>query len=218
MSQKYPVQVALGAAIQAYDTNKRVIERDFSRDANGDILTTPNRVLIRDYLEQNIVSDAYLTQADEMISYLQQVAIIQSLTKGRTQNFLDSINQLLLEDSLRTSDFGLLAWAPKLFQDYRKADEVRERWSGYEITSRFIGKVGDTISTKFTVIDTKFVPDFNSYSVFGHDDNHNLITFFTKDPEKVCSTGVVKGRVKSHRNSGYHNNAKVTTLNYVKAG
>ena len=218
MSQKYPVQVALGAAILAYDNNKSVIERDFIRDANGNICTTPNRVLVRDYIEQNTVSGEYLAQADNMISYLQQVAIIQSLTNGRTNNFLDSINQLLLEDKVSISDFGLLAWAPKLVNDYRKADEVKERWSGYEITSRFIGKVSDTISTKFTVIDTKYIRDFNSYSVFGHDDNHNLITFFAKTPEKVCSTGVVKGRVKSHRNSGYHNNAKVTGLNYVKAG
>lgn len=218
MSQKYTVQDALGAAIQAYNTNQRVVERDFSRDANGNIQITPNRVLMLNYLEQETVNTECVSQVEELISYLQQVAIIQSLTKGRTQNFLDSINELLLKDAVTSTDFGLLAWAPKLFSDYHKADEVKERWSGYEFTSRFVGKVGDTISINFTMIDSKYIKDFNSYSVFGHDDHHNLVFFFTKDPEKVCCTGIVKGRVKSHRNSKYHNNAKVTTLNYVKAG
>jgi hypothetical protein len=219
MKQKFPTLEVLATAIAAFAHNQDRIERDAITTDDGCTII-PNRQLIREYLDGNranlqIVSDHDRKHAEGIVQYLQQTGIMQTLV-SRGDKFLTQINNLLSQPSVTAKDFGLMAWAPKLANDYQKKDNIREVSARFEYTSRYIGQVGDKITTEFTLIDSRYIKTMDCYSVYGHDAQGNLIFYWAREQKKIVKAGKIYGRIKTHKRDQYRGDACVTTLNYVK--
>jgi len=214
MKQQFSTLDALATAVAAYSyTEKRIVRVKLS---DGKL---PNRQLITDYLLGRggpfVVNDFHQKEADGIVNYLQQTVIMQSL-KGTPDRFLAQITELVTQQDVLEKDLGILAWAPKLADDYQKRDHVREISARYEHSSRYVGRVGDKIETGFTLLDKRYIKTMDCYAVYGYDDNGNCLFYWAKTLDKVCEVGRIKGRVKAHNEDEYRNKTCVTTLNYVK--
>lgn len=217
MKKNYPTIKAVATAIAAYDHNDRVIVRDPVTDADGKKVQ-PNRQLMSESLDGKVglvVNEFHIKQAEDIIQYLQHVVLMQSL-KTQVDRFLGQITELLANQEVTNKDIGILAWAPHLADQYQKKDHVREVSARYERTSRYIGKVGDKITTDFTMIEKRYIQSMDCYAVYGFDSNDNLIFYWAKVADKICEAGKIHGRVKAHNEDKFRGNAHVTTLNYVK--
>jgi len=213
---RYPTTQALMAAVAAYEFNNRTVVRE-TVTVDG-VETRSNRQLILDSLNGTFVhNEFYQKQAESIITYLQQTGLMQTLANGKTDPFIGNIIGLLTEQEINYRDLGLLAWAPKVADDYQRKDAVREISARYESGSRYIGKIGDKILTQFTLIESRFVHTLECYAVYGHDEYNNLIFYWAKDQKKVVTSGRIQGRVKAQQLDHRHGDARVTTLNYVKA-
>jgi hypothetical protein len=220
MKRKYVTLDILSVAISAFNFNNQQVIRDPGKTEDGrDIV--PNRQLIKDYtngnkllIEKGFAPNSSLT--DDIVSYLQQAQLIQTLL-GKNDQFLHQINAMLLTTEITEREFGLIAWAPKLAADLRKKDSIREVSSQFESRSRYIGKVGDKITTDFTLIESRYVKSMDCYAVYGHTPDDNLIFYWAKDKEKIVVDGKIQGRIKAQQEDQYRGHARVTTLNYVKA-
>lgn len=218
MKQQFPTEHALAVATAAYHYNNSMIVRNTMLSEQGHEIQ-PNRQLISNHLlgkESNLrVNDHYLAEADGIIQYLQQTVIMQSL-KGKPDRFLAQIAELLTAQTIAESDLGILAWAPKLADDYQKKDHVRELSARHERTSRYTGRVGETVTIGFTLIEKRYVQSTNCYAVYGVTEHDNLVFYWAKGLDRVCEVGRIQGRVKAHNEDQYRNRAHVTVLNYVK--
>jgi hypothetical protein len=218
MKQKFPTIQALAVAVSAYHYNNSTIVRNTMLDQNNNEIQ-PNRQLIANHLEgknSNLrVNDHYIAEAEGIVQYLQQTMIMQSL-KGTPDRFLGQLTELLSQQDLLPRDFGILAWAPKLVDDYQKKDHVRELSARYEYRSNYVGRVGDKIDLGFTLIEKRYIKSMDCWAVYGINEQDNIIFYWAKNSDKVCEVGKISGRIKSHKEDEYRGNARVTTLNYVK--
>jgi hypothetical protein len=218
MKLQFPVVKALASAITAYHYNNSMVVRNTMVDNIGNEIQ-PNRQLITDYLEgkhSNLrVNDHYIKEAEGIITYLQQTVIMQSL-KGTPDRFLAQITELITQQDIAVKDFGILAWAPKLADDYQKKDHVRELSARYEHRSNYVGRVGDKIELGFTLIEKRYIKSMDCYAVYGVNEQDNLIFYWARTLNKVCEVGRIHGRIKDHKEDEYKNKARITVLNYVK--
>ena len=213
---RYSTAFALTAAVAAYEINNRTVVRE-TVTVDG-VETRSNRQLIVDSLTGSLViNEFHQKQAEAIITYLQQTGLMQTIANGRTDPFIGNIIGLLSEQEISHRDLGLLAWAPKVTDDYQRKDSVREISARYESGSRYIGKIGEKILANFTLIESRFVHSLECYAVYGHDENDNLIFYWAKDQKKVIANGRIQGRVKAQQTDSRRGDARVTTLNYVKA-
>jgi len=218
MKKEFATAQALATAVAAFEFNKSSIVRaPVTIDGVGFL---SNRQLIQDYLNGNgapfVVNEIHYKQADGIITYLQQVGLMQTLAKGSTDNFLGNIIKLLTEEKITGRDLGILAWAPKVSDDYQKKDHVRQVSAQYELNSRYIGRVGEKVSMTFTHIESRYITSMDCYAVYGHNENGDLVFYWAKDQKKIVKQGRIQGKVKLHDTDRYHGNARVTTINYVK--
>lgn len=217
MKQQYPTLQVLATAVAAYEHNSQRVERNPLQNEGNNIM--PNRQLISNYLQGKgapfVVNDFHVKQAEGIMQYLQQAGIMQTLI-NRGDRFLNQINQLLLEPTVDSKEFGLMAWAPKLANDYQKKDHVREVSARFEYTSRYVGKIGDKIEIDFTLIDSRYIQSMDCHAVYGHDAEGNLIFYWAREEKKILKHGRMRGRVKAQKQDRYRGDAAVTTLNYVK--
>lgn len=217
MKQKFSTLQVVAAAVMAYEHNHRRVERNALYSPEQTIV--PNRQLMLNYLQGNdtsfVVNDLHVKQAEGIMRYLQQTGIMQTLT-NRSDRFLNQINQLLLESTTKSKDFGIIAWAPKLVDDYQKKDHVREISARYEHSSRYVGQPKDKIQTDFVLIDSRYIQGMDCHAVYGHDGRGNLLFYWAKESKKIIQSGRIQGRVKAHNQDIRRGNACVTTLNYVK--
>lgn len=218
MKQQFPTIHALAVATAAYHYNNSTVVRNVMLDAIGNQLR-PNRQLIADHLEgkpSNLrVNDHYIAEADGIITYLQQTVIMQSL-KATPDRFLAQVTELITQQEITDRDFGILAWAPKLADDYQKKDHVRELSARYEYRSNYVGRVGDKIEVSFTLIEKRYIKSMDCWAVYGINEQDNLMFYWARSLDKVCEVGKISGRIKSHKEDEFKNKARITTLNYVK--
>lgn len=212
-----PILEVLATAVAAYEHNNRsIIRNPITIEGVGYV---SNRQLITDYITYNrgpfVVNDIHRTQAEGIVGYLEQNVIMQSL-KGTPDRFLAQVTEIINRKEGNVKEFGIIAWAPHLVDQYQQKDHVRELGARYERTSRYTGRIGETISATFTLIEKRYIQSTNCYAVYGVSDQDNLIFYWAKNLDKVCEVGRIQGRVKAHREESYRNNAKVTVLNYVK--
>jgi hypothetical protein len=215
-----PTLRVLATAIAAYEHNNRSIVRNpVTIDGVG---YYPNRQLITDSVLYNgtfngkfIVNEFHEKQADGVIQYIEQTVIMQSL-KGAPDRFLSQLNEILANKEISIKDFGIVAWAPHLVDQYQQQDHVRELSARHERLSRYTGRIGETVTIQFTMIEKSYIQSTDCYAVYGYTEHDNLVFYWAKNLDKVCEAGRIQGRVKSHREESYRNNAKVTVLNYVK--
>jgi hypothetical protein len=214
MSTTYSSNHALASAVQAFNTNQAVV-RDRVLGENGTVLKHSNRELMLQILENNAVSKESFEQATEILNYLEQNSMLQTLTKGTPDSFLANILETLGQTTVKTREFGLVSWAPKLAHDYRKKEQARGISAQFEGSSRYIGSVREKVTIDFNLISSNYITNIGCFAVYGHDQNGNLVFYWAKNKDSMVS-GAISGRVKSHRLDERHGNAKVTTLNYVK--
>lgn len=214
MKVKFTTLTALAYAIEAYHHNKKQIVRVSEQDL------VANSKLILNGLENNHsiiqpIDEKHFDQAQDCITYLQQMAIMKTLIGNRDQ-FLQTISEIISHDQIDSKNLGLLAWAPKLVDDYRRINSIKEISACYEPNSQWEGSPGDKISMQFRLIERRYNPEYKSYSAYGYNENNNLIFYWTKNSEKIVENGKIVGRIKEHRRDNRRGNACVTVLHYVK--
>ena len=236
--KSYPIREALAAAIYAFDVNdsKVVKETYFKKDVDetnpvGLIENFSNKSIINSYLTRDEktdstipsppikVNESHFTRADEIKDYIQHTILMFTLrsSSGAAPDFMSKINELLQKETVSYHDFGILAWAPKVANDFMIKDKVRETVSQFESTSNFIGAIGKKVSLTFTLIESKFIGrDINCWMCIGHDECGNLINYWAKDESKIVKDGRIDAKVKSHVLSNTQSRYKITMLNYVK--
>jgi len=215
-AKSFPTLQVLATAVAAYEYNKQTIVRNpVTVDGIGYV---SNRQLISDCVQglgaPFVVNEFHTKEAEGIIGYLEQTVIMQSL-KGTTDRFLGQIGAILANSETTDKDFGIIAWAPHLADQYQQKDHVREISARYEYRSRYIGRVGDKVELDFTLIDKRYIKSMDCFAVYGYSQD-NLVFYWAKTLDKVCEVGRISGRVKSHKEDEYRNKARVTTLNYVK--
>jgi hypothetical protein len=213
----YPTQEVVATAIAAFEHNNRTIVR-MPVTIDG-VEYVSNRQLITDYIEGRsgpfVVGNEHRKQADSVVQYLEQTVIMQSL-KGTPDRFLAQLSEKLADKEVNVKDFGIVAWAPHLVDQYQRKDRVREISALYEHHSRYVGHTRDKITTDFTLLEKRYVKSIDCWSVYGYDANDNILFYWAKTLDKVCEVGRIEARIKDHKEDEYRNGAKVTVLNYVK--
>jgi hypothetical protein len=218
--KNYPTLDVLATAVAAYKYNNDSIVR-VPITLNG-VGYVSNRQLITDDVIGNgspfIVNDEHRKQADDIVQYLEQTVVMQSLRagSGAPDRFLGQVAEILAHKETNIKEFGIIAWAPHLVDQYQRKDRIREVSLRYEVHSRYVGHVRDKITTDFTLIEKRYVKSMDCWAVYGHDANDNLLFYWAKNLDKVCEVGRIEARIKDHKEDEYRNDAKVTVLNYVK--
>ena len=209
---------ALALAIFAFRKNGKVV-KETTKDA------TSNKLIVWDYfvpLKTDLprpcveLTEELLDAADAVKTQIDHAVTIGMLTRGHVPGFLGSIHSIIKEDTVKSKHLGILVWAPKLAADLKKAEGLKELSAGYEHKSKFFGKEGDRIEFDFTLIEKRFVRTLDTWSAYGHNEQGHLVKFLTKH-EELCASQRLKARIRKHETNSYHNNAKVTVLNFVKA-
>lgn len=217
MKKEFPTINALAVSIAAFEYNKRTVVRN-AIETESDDKIFPNRQIIQETLmgiRPLVVNEFHTKEAEGIVIYLQQTMIMQSL-KGRSDRFLGQMTELLSNQTVRESDLGLLAWAPKVSDDYQRKDRIREVSARYEHHSRYVGHPRDRITTDFTLIEKRYIKTTDCWAVYGVDAEDNLLFYWARTLDKVCEVGRISARIKAHNEDSFRGNAKVTTLNYVK--
>ena len=209
---------ALAVAIFAFRKNGKVV-----KEATKE--TTSNKLMVWDYfvpLKTELprarieLTEELLEAADAVRTVIDHAVTMDMLMKGRLPSFLESIHDILKEDTVKSKNLGILVWAPKLAADLEKAQSLKEVSAGYEHASKYIGKPGDRIEFDFILIEKRYVRALETWSAYGHNEQGHLVKFLTKH-EELCATGRIRARIRKHEVDSYHNGAKITTLNFVKA-
>lgn len=217
--QRYQTRDAVAAAIYAFDTNGAVIkENTFQNDADSPTglreVFTNKSIISQCVANPEPLQDTHYTRADDVITYIQQAVVMQTLTKGSVNDFVSKMHDILTKPEVTARDFAYVAWAPKLVVDYENTQRVKSAMSLYESTSRFVGALGNKVTVNFTLINSRHYRDHDTYMVTGHDDNGNIITYWANRAEKVVKSGKIVGKVKAHQFGP--SRSKLTMLNYVK--
>jgi hypothetical protein len=114
--EKFPTINILASAIIAFRTNGRVY-REFVRTDEAEY--QPNRLIMTNALHGNHIDKEALEEAELIHKFLNQTHIMQTLTVGKPDGFLHNILEILSLPETTARDFGILAWAPKLFSDLK---------------------------------------------------------------------------------------------------
>jgi hypothetical protein len=201
---------ALAAAIAVYRASGNRVEK-FSDNKLG------NKEQVLDLLDGTSalsITDRDLADAGDLRNYLSQKITLAELTGTRINDFFRDVAKLANADQVAYFSIGQLVWAPKLADDARKQEEIKEDINQYYFTSKYIGREKDRVELTFTSIEVRYLSVYNCYRHVGHDNQGNLITFLNKD--NISGTVRIKARVKGCDTNRYYNNAKTTNLNFVK--
>jgi hypothetical protein len=215
----YNVNQVLGLAIAAYDLQgQRIAKRGDFCERSQTYLNEGNRELVVAALNKQKLPGADTIDLAERVTEVRGIIerrVMMNLLSGRsTATFHLSIHELLQSETCQDSDLGILVWAPKVAADIINADAKNEMLSSMGLGSEHIGTVGKRVTLKFTVINQRFIREYNNYSYQGTDEAGNMVSFFFKKPIPEGST--LTARVKAHDTDGRLAGAKVTKLHFVK--
>lgn len=204
---------ALAASILAFRQNQNKVLRHSAEHLEEGQLDN-KQLISKFFADGKLVPADLIEEAENIRSSLNQRVMMNTLTGAKTGDFLMEVNSILQNDSVSGNKFGLVAWAPKLFADTLKSDNVREEILSLSIGSTYQGTVGKRLELTFNLINCTFLQNYNSYVHNGHDGNGNLISFWKS--ERVADSVKLVGRIKAHRNEARYSNAKFTVLSHVK--
>ena len=215
--------VALAFAAQRQNGTLYKDDSYYDKDHDAVVQVTPNKVLMRDSFAiepgsnpELIATEQDYEQADAAISAIQGDVIIRRLSDRRVSGFVHSLSEALSKDKLTQRDCGLVAFVPQTYASMLDRQEKQETTLMMSSTSKYLGKIGEKIQLDFTMMDSRYLQQYNCYSVNGHDEKGNLVNFLTAH-QHLCKSGRISGKVKRTEESRFHNGAKVTQLNFVKA-
>jgi len=200
---------ALSVAILAYQENGQKILR---HTVEGQV---ENKQKMFDCLTAGmVVTDSLRDQAENIRAGLDRRVMMNTLTGKDGNDFLTEVNRLLQQKTVTNRDFGILAWAPKLYSDIERHETEREQILRLGIASNFIGQLNKKIELNFNLISCRYLREYDNFAHIGHDDAGNLVQFWNK--KKIESNSIITGRVKNQRREERYSDSKVTFLNYVK--
>lgn len=207
---------ALSAAILAYRYNgQKILRHNNITNSHLESGQLSNTQLICDSIITGLdMTDSLRDEAENIRGSLNQRVFMDTLSGAKINEFLLEINSMLQQDTITSDRFGILAWAPKLYNDIVKSDESREAILEFSGVSDYIGKESKKITINFEVLSCRYLKNYDSFVHTGHDGAGNLVTFWKN---KRIESGAITARVKSHKKNERYSNAKTTVLNYVKA-
>ena len=175
-----------------------------------------NGILVKEAVYNNkptvTVTDEDRVHAQNIKDYITQRVMLSKLTGKSLNEFIVKIGDILVQESTSIRNAGLLTWAPKVYADLQKAEDVNQELSVLGITSKYIGQVGSKIEIEFHTV-TKRWTQFGCFRYVGHDGNGNLIGFLSK--HEYPAVVKIKARIKNCEISKF-SGGKTTYLNYTK--
>lgn len=227
MAKTYKIEsrelVALAFAAQRMNGGLHRDNRYFDPEKDSFVEVVPNKTLMFNSFAfepgsnpELVPTDEDRAQADAAISAIQGDVLIKTLAGRRTSDFLANLSEAISQPTCTQRDCGLIAFVPKTYAGMLERQEKDEAKIGLASTSEYLGRVGEKIQLDFALIDSKYLQQYNCYSVTGHDGNGNMVSFLTAY-QGLAQSGRISGKIKRTEISQYHNGAKVTQLNFVKA-
>lgn len=216
---KFATVDVVAAACVAYQANGNNIQRDsFWKQENGQAVECKsNKSLIADMLKNSTVTEQDRELAREVMEFLKEQQLFQTLLGKRNTDFLGKVAEACHNDETFGIHIGILAWAPKVAESFRKSEQAREAWAQYAVTSKHIGrKEGEKVECSFTVLQKNYSHRINCWIALGVTDEGNLISYFANKENKIPDSGKIAGKVKFHKIDNHRQDAKITHLNYVK--
>lgn len=224
MPKYVPVKVStleLAALAFAAQRVNGVLHKDsriFDTEKQELIEVTPNKVLMRDSvtgIKILSVTEQDRADAETAIQALQQDMTMSMLKGRKVSDFVSNFISAIGQDEASERDCGLFAFLPNMYGQLKARQQKEETVVGLAYSSKAIGNVGDRVTVNLTVISARYLSSYNCWSVFGHDQNGNCVSFLTGKQD--CSvSGTYAGKIKRVGNDTYHNGAMVTQLNFVK--
>jgi hypothetical protein len=175
----------------------------------------PNKDLMRENFALNNLQEQDYQQADAAISAVQGDAVMRVLKGQRLSDFVNSLVELTKKETATARDCGLMAFLPKTYQTQLERADREEQVAGLACSSEYLGAIGNKVTVEFTLIDKRYLQQYNCWSVFGQDADGNCVSFLTQH-ESMARSGRIQGKIKRLEENQYRNGAKTTTLNYVK--
>ena len=175
----------------------------------------PNKDIMRENFELNNLLPEDFDNADAAISAVQGDAVMRVLKGQRLNDFSHALVELTKQETATARDCGLMAFLPKTYAGQLERATREEQVAGLASASDYIGRVGEKVTVEFTLIDKRFLQQYNCWSVFGQDASGNCVSFLTQH-EKLANNGRIQGKIKRLEQNQYRNGAKTTALNYVK--
>jgi hypothetical protein len=226
MAKTYKIEsrklVALAFAAQRVNgaMYKDTLFFDTEKDAVVEVV--PNKTLMLNSFAiepgsnpELVATDEDFAQADAAISAIQGDVLVKKLADRRVSDFQFNLSEAISQGTCTQRDCGLVAYVPKAYAMLIERQEKDEAKIGLVGTSEYLGRVGEKIQLDFTLIDSRYLQQYNCYSVTGHDGCGNMVSFLTAH-QNLAASGRITGKVKRIEQSQYHNGAKVTQLNFVK--
>jgi hypothetical protein len=227
MAKTYKIEsrelVALAFAAQRMNGGLHRDNRYFDPEKDAFVEVVPNKTLMFNSFAfepgsnpELVPTDEDRAQADAAITAIQGDVLIKKLADRRVSDFQFNLSEAISQPTCTQRDCGLVAFVPKTYAGMLERQEKDEAKIGLASTSEYLGRVGEKIQLDFALIDSKYLQQYNCYSVTGHDGNGNMVSFLTAH-QGLAQSGRIAGKIKRIEVSQYHNGAKVTQLNFVKA-
>lgn len=209
---RIPTVDAVAAACAVYRHFGNIVKKSELNDTSK----TSKEMLLDHFSgdSQITVTDEDCTRADEVIAYIRQRNMLDTLAGRSNSPFFLGVATLLEKDTTSSNDIGMLVWAPKLVDDLTQSDDRAQDIRQICHNSRYIGTTGKGIELEFHVLNTAYIQDYNRFVHMGHDGSGNAVTFW--HPTRLTGVTRIKGRVKSHNPIARYGNIPGTGLNYVK--
>jgi hypothetical protein len=206
------------AAYRANDNNLYKEPTVYDIDTDQWIKVATNKQIIRQHLLGEAlvtVTDQDRVNAHDAKELVIEWCVMQTLQESPVTPFLAALKDGLMQTANPLTACGLFAHLPEQYTVISKKKHNSDKLNQLVYTSDWFGSVGTTLDFTITVIDSKFVPKFSCYHVFGHTPDGNCVGFFTSK-ENCRTSGNFIGKVKSHMHDQWRNNVKITNFNFVK--
>lgn len=219
-----PTRELAAMAFAAFRANGGEIvktEQVFDEAAGGFVPVVSNKQYIKNTIAQFedrpvlTVTEADRADADEAIAVVQGDATMKILLGRTMSDFAKNLVELIGKETASEYDAGLMAYLPMSALRVRESQEKQEKVATIAFSSKYLGTVGSKIAVNFTVIESRFLQNYNCWSVFGHDAEGNCVRYTTSKKE-LTESGQIQGKIRELIEDNYRNGAQVTVMNYVK--
>lgn len=220
MARFTPVKVSTvelaALAFAAYRKNQSTVYKDssyFNKETDSLVTVVPNKQLMR---EDNLeVTEQDRVDSQAAIETLSQDRMMRILKGLMVPDFQNTLTNLLTQAEATMSDAGLMAFLPSMAEQITQRQAREQEVAELAQVSQYLGRIGDKVVVNLTVMNSRYLQQFNCWSVNAKDDKGNLISYLTAK-EDCTRSARYSGKIKRTEISKYHNGAQVTTLNFVK--
>ena len=206
------------AAYRANGNNVYKDDRVFDEESQELRPVIPNKSLmyhaLKDAATLEVTAEDH-EQARVAMDALLQDHMLRTLAGSPISAFSQSFVELISEETVTQRSAGLMAYLPRSYNSVLKMRAQQNTLLELGAGSQYLGTVGSKIEVDFTLLSKKYQEKFGCWTMFGHDPAGNLVQFLTQH-EHLAQDGRITGKIKRTEQNRWHNNARVTDLNYVK--